>query len=333
MSNGKVLKYFSLLRELLIIDFEMLENVSVTTESSAAQVSEPLQNTETPKIETQPDIGQETSQENNVKTNGHREEEGEKMPRSETDDEIHVPENDENVCENQKLLGIAPNNDSDNQTVPATQSNGTRYSITSVASGTRRLSFQPHCEKIKSNFLLSAFGSVTTIKSVGKNQTVNCRTVLWFLAFFGFMINYIYRVNINIAIVEMVNYHKTSTIDNNHSSECIVVSKSINNTAFDDHSSNTSLMQLALEPDVKSVHFDWDAVQQGHILGSFFWFHWTLQVVGGIIAPRFGTKLIFGLSNFIPCFLCAFIPMAARYDVNLLILLRVLQGFICVNNS
>lgn len=319
-----------------IADFEILENASVLTESHAAvPASEQLQNAETPHAETQPDIGKELSQENDVKSSDHQtlhsDEEGRDVcerPRS-----MKMFVNDENVCERKQLLETEPNNDSENETVPAIQSNGTRFSMTSITSGTRRLSFQPHCDKVKTNFLLSAFGSVTTIKSVGTKQTVNCRTVLWFLTFFGFMINYIYRVNINIAIVEMVANHKASTTDTIHSSECIVASKFINDTAYDLHS-NKSLTELKFELGaVNSVHFNWDSVQQGQILGSFFWLHWTLQVVGGIIAPRFGTKLVFGLSNFIPCFLCVFIPMAAQYHVNLLILLRVVQGFICVTHK
>lgn len=59
------------------------------------------------------------------------------------------------------------------------------------------------CEKIETNFLSSAFGSVATIKSAGRKQTINARTVLWYFSFFGFAINYMLRVNINIAIMEM----------------------------------------------------------------------------------------------------------------------------------
>lgn len=88
-----------------------------------------------------------------------------------------------------------------------------------------------HCEKVATNFLASAFGSVTTIKSVGKKQTINCRTVLWFLAFFGFMINYMYRININIAIVEMVGARKTSGLTS-HSSECIVNAMATDNSTI-----------------------------------------------------------------------------------------------------
>lgn len=54
-----------------------------------------------------------------------------------------------------------------------------------------------------------------------KWATVNCRTVLWYIAFVGFMVNYMYRININIAIVHMVSIKKTTISTNDHTSECV----------------------------------------------------------------------------------------------------------------
>lgn len=34
---------------------------------------------------------------------------------------------------------------------------------------------------------------------------VKARTVLWYLTFFGFAINYMIRININIAVVDMIS--------------------------------------------------------------------------------------------------------------------------------
>lgn len=49
---------------------------------------------------------------------------------------------------------------------------------------------------------------------------VNCRTALYYVAFVGFMVNYMYRININITIVEMVSIKKSS-VTNNATSECL----------------------------------------------------------------------------------------------------------------
>jgi MFS family permease len=79
------------------------------------------------------------------------------------------------------------------------------------------------------------------------------------------------------------------------------------------------------------LRFDWDEKQQGLILGSFFWLFWTTQVPGGLLAQRYGTKLVFGLTNVIPCLLSVFIPLFARVDYRTLVFLRALQGFISVS--
>lgn len=80
-----------------------------------------------------------------------------------------------------------------------------------------------------------------------------------------------------------------------------------------------------------TTRFEWNELDQSRVLGSFFWLLWTLQILGGVLGVRYGSKLIFGLSNFIACFLCFFIPMAAKMDVNYLIALRVVQGLISVS--
>lgn len=64
-------------------------------------------------------------------------------------------------------------------------------------------------------------------------------------------------------------------------------------------------------------------------MGSFFWFHWVLQIPGGILARKYGTKLIFGVGNFIGCLMCSLIPIVSYLDIKLCIALRVIQGVIC----
>lgn len=54
---------------------------------------------------------------------------------------------------------------------------------------------------------------------------VKARSVLWYLTFFGFAINYIVRINASIAIVDMidVNYKKSSTTNRTIvTSECVI---------------------------------------------------------------------------------------------------------------
>lgn len=74
--------------------------------------------------------------------------------------------------------------------------------------------------------------------------------------------------------------------------------------------------------------FEWNEHERNLLLGSFFWLHWVTQIPGGILARKYGTKLVFGVSNLVGCLLCVFMPMAAYLSFNWLIALRVIQGLI-----
>lgn len=62
----------------------------------------------------------------------------------------------------------------------------------------------------------------SSVKSLHSQKVkgVNCRTILWYVAFVGFMVNYIFRINVNIAIVKMVTLPKAASSTNTHTSEC-----------------------------------------------------------------------------------------------------------------
>lgn len=74
--------------------------------------------------------------------------------------------------------------------------------------------------------------------------------------------------------------------------------------------------------------FKWDTIQQSHVLGSFFWIHWVTQLPGGILAAKYGTKLVFGFSNFFACVMCIFMPILCYIDYRYMVWLRMVQGFI-----
>ncbi|KAJ8869277.1 hypothetical protein PR048_030849 [Dryococelus australis] len=134
------------------------------------------------------------------------------------------------------------------------------------------------------------------------------------------------RININIAIVSMVQLwvRPTSEVDA-HVSECFEAREEHGWPTGVASGGNTSTSIAAQEGDVK---FSWDEHQQSLVLGAFFWAHWVTQLPGGILAQRFGTKIIFGLSNWLQCLLSFLIPLAAQVDFRILIFIRFLQGFI-----
>ncbi|XP_054267712.1 vesicular glutamate transporter 2-like [Macrosteles quadrilineatus] len=141
-------------------------------------------------------------------------------------------------------------------------------------------------------------------------MAVLARTVLWYIVFAGFAVNYMVRININIAMVSMVSwmYLKNQT----KTSQCI-----------DPDINGTSVFKLE-----EDRGFPWDETIQNKILGAFFWFHWVTQIPGGVLARKYGTKAIFGLSNFSCCLLNLLIPACAYWDYKLLVANRVIQGLI-----
>lgn len=86
----------------------------------------------------------------------------------------------------------------------------------------------------------------------GKIEGVKSRNVLWYLTFFGFAINYIIRINVPIAIVEMIdlNYKKTNTNKTIISSECIVP---LNHSVISEMMSQDNTSTLLIEDKYISI--------------------------------------------------------------------------------
>ncbi|KAE8747675.1 hypothetical protein FOCC_FOCC005654 [Frankliniella occidentalis] len=189
------------------------------------------------------------------------------------------------------------------------------------------------------------------------SDCVTARRVLWVLVFFGFAVNYMIRININIAIVAMVRVpkakdgaaavvgqcvleeqlaaaaanHSTTegcgighsqtngttreAIDLRQSWTCAALTiterhtfpSSVSRGMLTRWSSTMTPLGTPAPPagpgDGLDEGFDWDERQQGLVLGAFFWLHWAMQVPGGVLARRYGTKLVFGLANLIPVLL------------------------------
>jgi len=70
----------------------------------------------------------------------------------------------------------------------------------------------------------------------------------------------------------------------------------------------------------------WEKSIQGHVLGAFFYGYTISQIPGGLLAERFGAKWVLfsflGLSSLATLLT----PLAARFNVFLLIGLRVIVG-------
>ncbi|XP_064653129.1 sialin-like isoform X2 [Lineus longissimus] len=142
----------------------------------------------------------------------------------------------------------------------------------------------------------------------GKPKGCCQRHVLSVLGFLGFFMSYVLRVSFNVALVAMVN--KTQTANTSHPSECPV---DVHDNGTADDSSPTG-------------EFDWSPQTQGTILGAFYYGYMITQIPGGIISERFGGKWPFGVGVLLTGILTLLTPVAARTDVSLLVVLRVLEG-------
>lgn len=134
------------------------------------------------------------------------------------------------------------------------------------------------------------------------------RYVLTLLGFLGFCNVYALRVNLSVAIVSMVNQTAMASRTNaSNSDECPVFNNS------DDQYR-------------KDGEFLWDSNVQGTILGSFFYGYLVTQIPGGRMAELFGGKWLFGIGVLCTSVLTLLTPIAARWGVGALIVLRVLEG-------
>lgn len=71
-------------------------------------------------------------------------------------------------------------------------------------------------------------------------ECCSARGVLWYLVFFGFAVNYMIRINLNIAIVAMIQPKPSSNVS--LTSECLVVVPSPHNETGGSNLSVVSLL-------------------------------------------------------------------------------------------
>lgn len=128
------------------------------------------------------------------------------------------------------------------------------------------------------------------------------------LAFFGFFVLYSLRVNLSVALVDMVDSNTTQT-NNRTSKEC------------PEHSA-----PIKVHYNHTGKKYQWDAETQGWILGSFFYGYIVTQIPGGYIASRVGGKLLLGFGILGTALFTLFTPLAADLGVVALVALRALEG-------
>lgn len=128
-------------------------------------------------------------------------------------------------------------------------------------------------------------------------RSLHKRQVLMIYAFFGFFLTYALRVNLSVAIVDMVKDHSKP-----------LVNEGVNGT------SDGTLVE------------EWSTVLQGYILSSFFYGYIVTQLPAAFLTTKYGGKMFFGGGIGICSFLALLTPAAAHIGPTCLIFLRTLQG-------
>uniref|UniRef100_A0A0K8TJ65 Major facilitator superfamily (MFS) profile domain-containing protein n=1 Tax=Lygus hesperus TaxID=30085 RepID=A0A0K8TJ65_LYGHE len=145
------------------------------------------------------------------------------------------------------------------------------------------------------------------------------RAVLYLLSFSGFLVSFMMRTDINLAIVAMVDMPTPMQADNSTTEPMYCYN-------LDEPSGNgSSSVSVGLNEQEKG-EFDWDPAIQSAIISSFYWCYVISQVAGGILVQKFGTKTVFGFSQLATACSSLLIPRAAEIHYALVVLLRSIQG-------
>ncbi|XP_067210089.1 sialin [Linepithema humile] len=144
---------------------------------------------------------------------------------------------------------------------------------------------------------------------------VPARVVLYMLSFSGFLVSFMMRTDINIAMVAMVKLPSTSN------NETAVVTSHCYTMTNASHAENTTVIR----PE-DAGEFEWSSATQSAILSSFYWCYILSQMLGGVLTQYFGTKTIFGGSQAVTALCSLLMPIAADMHYGAMIALRSIQG-------
>ncbi|XP_031735090.1 sialin isoform X1 [Anarrhichthys ocellatus] len=128
------------------------------------------------------------------------------------------------------------------------------------------------------------------------------------LSSLGFFVVYSLRVNLSVAMVDMLNNTRHSST--NHSGS---VCPAHANPARPKHNHTASV-------------YNWDSETQGWILGSFFYGYILTQIPGGYLAGRYGPKWLMGFGILGTVVFTLLTPVAADLGASYVIAVRVLEG-------
>uniref|UniRef100_A0A914W490 Major facilitator superfamily (MFS) profile domain-containing protein n=1 Tax=Plectus sambesii TaxID=2011161 RepID=A0A914W490_9BILA len=150
---------------------------------------------------------------------------------------------------------------------------------------------------------------------------LSARLNLALVGFLGCVVIYSLRTNLSVAIVCMVNQ---TAIAESAAQEATLFNQTKKVTEEQCLAPNGSVAEKKVNEDGE---FIWSKTKQGQLLSAFFWGYPFSQILGGLLAGRFGGKMVLGSTVFGAAVITLLSPIAARTHVYALIVLRALLGF------
>ncbi|XP_063917741.1 sialin-like isoform X2 [Zophobas morio] len=150
--------------------------------------------------------------------------------------------------------------------------------------------------------------------SLGERFT-NCilvpqRYLLGIMTSLATFTSYTLRVTISLAITEMVQKKNESLVQ--HEDSCPVI----------DNATYVTVKN-------RDILYDWDEVQQGLILSSFYWGYIVTHIPCALLAEKYGGKHVLGSGMLLNTVLTIFLPLVITStggDWVVLVVLRVIMG-------
>ncbi|CAG2174536.1 unnamed protein product [Oppiella nova] len=155
------------------------------------------------------------------------------------------------------------------------------------------------------------------IESVHKSQKfLSLRFFVSFVSLLGCAVMYMTRVNINVAIVDMV-----ISVPQNSANDPL---KNISSLHSDECPAD-----VVSDGKVSIVGvFDWSPPTQGIVLGAFYYGYVWPQIIGGRLSELYGAKYMIGTSIFISGFINLLTPFIIHWHFYLFIASRVVLGLV-----
>ncbi|XP_025084629.1 sialin-like [Pomacea canaliculata] len=155
------------------------------------------------------------------------------------------------------------------------------------------------------------------------------------MCFFGFLIVYVTRVNLSVAIICMVRAPRVNVtsvdqrnlLTGGQTSEVSTIPINVTTdegTAEDESDCSLEIMKPSVS--MSDGEFVWDKATQSRLLAMYFYGYIFTQIPGGWLAGRYGGRRVWGVCQSICALSTLATPLAARAHVYLVYALRFLLG-------